>query len=93
MLYREAVVWKRMAHLNIVPFYGVTLGPLQLVSDCMLSGDLPRFIREHPNVNRLGLVSVPSRRMGFLSPHPFTSLTMSPRVWTTSTPATWFTGV
>ena len=47
-----------MVHPNIVPFYGVTLEPPQIVSDCMVSGDIPGFIREHPDADRLGLVSV-----------------------------------
>ena len=59
MLFHEAVMWKRLIHPNIVPFYGVSLDPPQLVSDWMVSGDLTEFITERPNANRLGLVRAP----------------------------------
>lgn len=49
-------MWKCIRHQNIVPFHGATLDPLQLVSDWMEHSDLPRFLKEHPNTNHLGLV-------------------------------------
>ena len=41
MLHREAVMWKRLTHPNIVPFKGVTLDPLRIVSVWMPGGDRP----------------------------------------------------
>ena len=58
MFYQEAVVWKRMDHPNIVPLRGVTLNPLQLISDWMQAGDLSKHLNKCPDVNRLGLVCV-----------------------------------
>ena len=57
MLYREAVIWTRLTHPNIVPFKGVTLDPLQIVSERMLGGDLTEYIRGYPQANRVHLVS------------------------------------
>jgi hypothetical protein len=58
MLYQEAVVWKRLNHPNIVPFHGVTLRPLQLVSNWMQAAELTECIKNTPKTNRLGLVGV-----------------------------------
>lgn len=58
MLYQEAVVWKRMKHDNIVPFLGITSAPLQHISDWMPRGDLTEYIKQHPDTDRLGLVSL-----------------------------------
>ena len=52
-------MWKRLEHKNIVPFLGVTTNPLQLISKWMDGGDLRKYIGKHPDVNRLGLVSIP----------------------------------
>ena len=57
MLNREALIWKRLIHPNIVPFTGVTLDPLQIVSEWMSGGDLPIYIKSHPDANRVTLVS------------------------------------
>ena len=74
MIYHEAVIWKRMRHPNIVPFHGVTLDTLWLVSDWMDSEGLPEFAKHCQTVNRLGLVRVLSVvGVGLRSPHPFTS--------------------
>ena len=53
-------MWKRLIHPNILPLLGVTLTPPQLVSSWMSSGDLPEYIKEHPNADRLELVGGPS---------------------------------
>ena len=58
-LYREAVVWKRLEHQNIVPFLGITSSPLQLISEWMPGGDLMEYIKRHPDADSLGLVGVP----------------------------------
>jgi hypothetical protein len=48
-----AVTWKCLEHLNIVPFLGVTTDPLELISDQMPGGDLPGYIANHPDANRI----------------------------------------
>ena len=52
-------MWKRLKHENIVSLLGITLTPLQLISDWMPGGDLTEYIRNHPDVDRLDLVGVP----------------------------------
>ena len=49
-------MWKRLCHPNIVPFVGVTLDPLQIITRWMLNGTLTEFIEENPGVNRISLV-------------------------------------
>ena len=57
---REAVTWKRMVHPNVVPLLGITISEqLQLISNWMPGGDLSKYIKEYPNVDRLALVGVP----------------------------------
>ena len=53
---KEAIVWKRLNHPNIVPFKGVTLDPLQLISEWMPGGELREYIRTNKRANRIGLV-------------------------------------
>jgi len=49
-------VWKRLNHPNIVPFKGVTLDPLQLISEWMPCGELREYIKENQRVRRVNLV-------------------------------------
>ena len=57
VFYREALLWKRLTHPNIVPFKGVTLDPLQIVSEWMPGGDLTDYIGLNPPADRVNLVS------------------------------------
>jgi hypothetical protein len=52
-------MWKRLTHPNVLPLLGVTLAPLQLVSNWMTDGDLLDYIKKHSDADRLGLVGVP----------------------------------
>ena len=54
---KEAVIWKRLKHPNVLALLGVntSLG-LQLISDWMPNGDLPEYIEEHADADRLELV-------------------------------------
>ena len=52
-------MWKRLTHPNILPLLGVTIAHLQLISHWMPGGDLPGYIREHPDADRVGLVGAP----------------------------------
>ncbi|KAF9645430.1 kinase-like protein [Thelephora ganbajun] len=54
---KEAVMWKYLQHANILPLRGVTMDPLQLVSNWMPDGNLSNYIRDNPNADRLGLLS------------------------------------
>ncbi|KAF9643878.1 hypothetical protein BDM02DRAFT_3191109 [Thelephora ganbajun] len=56
---KEAVMWKRLKHPNIVPLLGVTIAPLQLISTWMPGGNLPEYIKTHPDADRLEFVGVP----------------------------------
>ena len=53
-------MWKRLTHPNVVPLLGVTINPFQLISSRMFGGELLVYIRENPNVDRLGLVGIRS---------------------------------
>ena len=58
--FREAVIWKRLRHPNIVPFIGVTRTPLQSISEWMPNGTLTEYVERNPGVNRISLVSLSS---------------------------------
>jgi len=58
MFYREALMWKRLIHPNIVPFRGVTIDPFQIVSEWISGGDLVTYIDLNPHTNRVTLVSI-----------------------------------
>ncbi|OCH85624.1 kinase-like protein [Obba rivulosa] len=60
MFTREAVIWKRLQHPNVLPFHGIdtTLFPSQttLVSDWMPRGHVRDYLRKNPQANRLRLI-------------------------------------
>jgi len=58
--YQVVVVWKHLAHSNIVPLLGATTDPLQLISNWMCGGHLTEYITNHPDADRLSLVRLPS---------------------------------
>ena len=58
--YKEAIMWKRLEHQNVVAFIGVTQNPLQFVSEWMPNGTITEYINEKPGANRVGLVSISS---------------------------------
>ena len=49
-------MWKRLTHPNIVPLLGITIAPLQLVSNWMSGGELPEYLEKNYYASRLGLV-------------------------------------
>ena len=52
-------MWKRMVHPNVVPLLGIIIShELQLISGWMSGGELPKYIKKNPDVDRLGLVGV-----------------------------------
>ena len=57
MFFREALMWKRLTHPNIVPFVGVTVDPPQIALEWMPRGDLATYIKSDPHQDRVSLVS------------------------------------
>ena len=56
--FKEAVLWKRLRHPNVVPFIGVVTNHLELVSEHMSNGTLREYVEKNPGANRIGLVSL-----------------------------------
>lgn len=54
--FKEAVVWKRLSHPNVVPFLGVTTNPPQFVSEWMPHGTLTHYVTENASANRIALL-------------------------------------
>jgi len=69
--YRAAVVWKHLAHPNIIPLFGITTTPLRYISDWMSGGNLREYVEEYPWANRLRLVGgIPATPGGILLTAP-----------------------
>lgn len=64
---REAEIWQRLKHPNVLPLLGVYESPRQFcfISPFMSNGSLSAYIRLHPEENRIRLVS-----HGFRFLHP-----------------------
>ena len=56
VFHQVTVVWKHLAHPNIVPLLGATIDPPQLISDRMPGGSLTEYIVSHPGADRISLV-------------------------------------
>lgn len=58
--YKEAVLWKRLTHKNILPFLGVSrdVAELCLISPWMRNGSIVEYTRNNPHINPLELVCV-----------------------------------
>ena len=52
-------MWKRLQHPNIVPFLGISteMPPFEIVYDWMEHGGIAEYVRLHPTVDRIFLVS------------------------------------
>ena len=48
---------KRLSHPNVVPFIGVTIHPFQLVAERVSNRNPMEYLEEHPEADRIGLVS------------------------------------
>ena len=55
--HQVTVVWKHLAHPNIVPLLGVTVDPPQLISDRMPGGNVTEYIASRMGADRINLVS------------------------------------
>ena len=87
---QEAVMWKRLTHPNILPLLGIIITPLQLISKWISSGDLPGYIKRHPNADRLVLVGATPMCLPMLT--LVVSYPTSLKASATSTLAMWFMG-
>ena len=56
-LYREVVTWAKLKHPNILQCFGITLDPLQIMTEWMPNGHVMQYLREHCDVDRVRLVS------------------------------------
>ena len=57
MLLRETRIWSTLNHDHVLPFYGASLAtdaPF-IVSRYMKNGNLPKYLRQQPNANRVQL--------------------------------------
>ena len=66
---KEVIVWKRAVHENILAIEGVArdLFQFSMVSRWMENGDLLKYVKANPGVNRLDLVR-PNDRISDLIP-------------------------
>ena len=82
----EAVIWKHLNHPNVSRFRGITTNPLQIISDRMPGGTLPEYIEGNPGADRIQLVgAAPNVFILCLTPLPFSSFLVLPKVLITST--------
>ena len=51
---------KYMKHPNIVSLLGVTIDPFEFISEWMPGGNLPGYIANNPDADRVSLVGIPS---------------------------------
>ncbi|KAF9643026.1 kinase-like protein [Thelephora ganbajun] len=63
---QEAVMWKHLKHPNILPLLGVTMFPLQLISNWMPGGDLSGYVQKNSNADRLGFLSDVAKGLHYL---------------------------
>ena len=65
-------MWRRLQHPNIVPFLGIPAEtpPFEIVCDWMEHGRITEYVRKHPEVDRIGLVSVFVSTVRHLAPTP-----------------------
>lgn len=81
-------MWKHLKHPNVVPLLGITSAPLQVISEWMSGGNLPGYIKENPDVDRLRLVGFLLLHLSHTYGDPVTSSPTSLRVFATFTPIT-----
>ncbi|KAF9643175.1 kinase-like protein [Thelephora ganbajun] len=64
--HQVAVMWKHLAHPNIVPPLSVTIDPFELISDRIPGRDLTEYITNHPDADRLFLLSDVAEGLDYL---------------------------
>ncbi|TDL25371.1 kinase-like protein [Rickenella mellea] len=59
-LCKEAIIWRRFKHENVLPFYGCCTDAFHpqyaLVSPWMKNSDMMSFLKKYPRTDRLGMV-------------------------------------
>ena len=90
----NAVMWKQLRHPNVVSFlgFGSHSPPFSLVYPWIPNGSLSEYLREHPDVDKLGLVCGCSRRSsGVSNDHdPLSIPVIRCRSWVGLPTSTWF---
>lgn len=66
MIQMVAVRSKSLIHPNIVPFLGVTMDPLEFISDWMPGGDLATYVASHPEADKVSLLVDVAEGMNYL---------------------------
>lgn len=68
--YKEVVLWRRLAHKNILPFLGIStdVAKFCLISPWMENGSIAEYVHSHPDVNPLELVRVVFRGCVYFFP-------------------------
>ncbi|KAF9789473.1 kinase-like domain-containing protein [Thelephora terrestris] len=69
MLFREALMWKRLKHPNIVPFIGATIDPPQIASQWMPGGNLTTYIKSNPQKGPISLLVDVAKGLDYLHSH------------------------
>ncbi|KAF9646791.1 kinase-like protein [Thelephora ganbajun] len=64
--HQVAVVWKHLTHPNIVPLLGIAINPFELISDRMPGGGLTEYITNHPDTDRISLLSDVAEGLNYL---------------------------
>ena len=80
------MVWKHLAHQNIVPLLGVTVDPPQIALGWMYGGDLAEYIANRPDADRLSLVRMRFTVL-YTAPHTLVSYPVLLMASATFTPA------
>lgn len=56
-LYGEVVTWAWLEHPNILPCFGITVDPFQVVTEWVPHGNVIEYVQTHPDADRVCLVS------------------------------------
>ncbi|KAF9003246.1 kinase-like domain-containing protein [Cyathus striatus] len=69
--FKEAILWRRLAHRNLLPFYGIyhlgdSGGRICLVSPWMNNGNITQYLQRNPGVNRQNLALDIARGIAYL---------------------------
>jgi len=72
---KEAMIWRQFDHPNVLPFYGVCVNEfspqLAMVAPWLHFGNILKYIKLHPDVNRIDMITGIARGLCYLhSLHP-----------------------
>jgi len=68
ILWKQAVVWKRLAHNHVLPFHGVDMKNFQLalVYDWAVRGNITQYLNSNPGVSRICLLREVAEGLSYL---------------------------